>query len=141
MTERRWFIDTSFVQALFNRTDQYHAIASRWSARVRTASQLWTTGAVLLEIGSALAYINRPGAADFIRKAYRTPNLQVVPADDSMLNRALDLFANRTDKQWSLTDCMSFVVMQDQGLHEALTTDHHFEQAGFVSLLLREPAQ
>jgi predicted nucleic acid-binding protein len=47
----------------------------------------------------------------------------------------LDLYASRFDKAWSLTDCISFVVMEQQGIREALTGDHHFEQAGFVALL------
>jgi hypothetical protein len=51
------------------------------------------------------------------------------------LQRGLDLFAGRSDKNWSLTDCISFVVMQDEGLTEALTGDSHFEQAGFKALL------
>ena len=52
-----------------------------------------------------------------------------------MFERGLDLFVNRPDKEWSLTDCISFVVMREHGLTEALTADHHFEQAGFVRLL------
>jgi len=47
----------------------------------------------------------------------------------------LELYARRPDKSWSLTDCISFVVMTDRGLTEALTGDHHFEQAGFRALL------
>jgi uncharacterized protein len=42
---------------------------------------------------------------------------------------------SRRDKEWSLTDCISFVVMKERGLTEALTADHHFEQAGFKALL------
>jgi predicted nucleic acid-binding protein len=51
------------------------------------------------------------------------------------LERGLDLYDARPDKEWSLTDCISFIVMQDHGTYEALTGDHHFEQAGFVALL------
>jgi hypothetical protein len=52
-----------------------------------------------------------------------------------MLDRGLTLFSRRPDKEWSLTDCTSFVVMQQERLTDALTTDHHFEQAGFRALL------
>ena len=59
----------------------------------------------------------------------------VVPAETDLFRRGLDLYHNRPDKEWSLTDSISFVVMKDRGLTEALTGDHHFEQAGFVALL------
>jgi hypothetical protein len=52
------------------------------------------------------------------------------------LERGVKLFSQRPDKDWSLTDCISFVVMQDHSIQEALTTDHHFEQAGFLPLLM-----
>lgn len=59
----------------------------------------------------------------------------VVPSSTSLWRRGLVLFAERSDKEWSLTDCISFVVMHEFELTEALTADHHFEQAGFVALL------
>jgi len=64
-----------------------------------------------------------------------SPRTQIVPLDSRLLQRGLDLFAGRHDKNWSLTDCISFVVMQDEDLTEALTGDSHFEQAGFKALL------
>jgi hypothetical protein len=45
------------------------------------------------------------------------------------------LYGERMDKDWPLTDCISFVVMQREGITDALTGDRHFEQAGFVPLL------
>ena len=65
----------------------------------------------------------------------KNPDVQVVPANDALFDEGVQLFANRLDKEWSLTDCISFVVMEQNGLTEALTGDHHFEQAGFVALL------
>jgi hypothetical protein len=64
-----------------------------------------------------------------------SPRTRIVPLDSRLLQRGLDLFAERPDKNWSLTDCISFVVMQDEGLTEAFTGDGHFEQAGFKVLL------
>jgi predicted nucleic acid-binding protein len=49
-----------------------------------------------------------------------------------------DIYRNRSDKSWSFTDCASFVVMQEQRLDSALTTDSHFSQAGFRALLLED---
>lgn len=58
-----------------------------------------------------------------------------MPVDSELLARAIALYTNRSDKEWGLTDCISFVVMQERGLTDALTTDHHFVQAGFHNLL------
>jgi predicted nucleic acid-binding protein len=58
-----------------------------------------------------------------------------VPASPELFQRGVELFRARPDKEWSLTDCISFVVMTEKGLSEALTGDRHFEQAGFHALL------
>ena len=61
--------------------------------------------------------------------------MRTIPASRDLLDRGLRLFSHRADKEWSVTDCTSFVVMQEEKLIDALTTDHHFEQAGFTALL------
>lgn len=61
--------------------------------------------------------------------------LTIVPASRQLLDEGVALYESRPDKDWSLTDCISFVVMQRIGISEALTADHHFEQAGFLALL------
>jgi predicted nucleic acid-binding protein len=63
------------------------------------------------------------------------PDILVVPVSDQLLREGVHLYGQRLDKEWSLTDCISFVVMQREGITEALTGDHHFEQAGFIALL------
>jgi uncharacterized protein len=65
----------------------------------------------------------------------QSPQTSLVWPNESLYRRAIDLYDARPDKQWSLTDCISFVVMQGHGLTDALTGDHHFEQAGFRALL------
>ncbi len=97
------------------------------------------TEAVLVEIGNALSTINRAGAANFIRSCYETPNMRVAIVDTDLLKRAVELYAARLDKGWGLTDCISFVVMKDQDLIEAITADAHFRQAGFNPVLLDNP--
>lgn len=137
----RLFLDTGFLLALFNRRDQYHARASRVVPRMEKASELWTTEAILVEIGNGLSKIDRVGAVRFIRGCYSSPgNICLVPLDASLVLRATDLYESRPDKDWGLTDCISFVVMKDQGLTAALTPDHHFVQAGFRALLLESSA-
>jgi len=95
-----------------------------------------TTEFILLELGNACACAE--DHADFLALlagVRASPRQRVIPLDFALVQRGVDLFANRPDKNWSLTDCISFVVMQDEGLTEALTGDRHFEQAGFEALL------
>ncbi len=135
MSDERLFLDTVFIQALLNKRDQYHTQARRFLPRVRAAADVWVTEAVLLEVGNALGVVNRQGAVQFIQQCYDTTNLQVVTVDTPMLARALHLYSERPDKTWGLTDCISFVVMWEQGLTDAVTADVHFVQAGFRALL------
>jgi uncharacterized protein len=62
-------------------------------------------------------------------------DIEIVPASAALFDRGFQFFTARPDKDWSLTDCISLVVMHERGITEALTADHHFEQAGFVALL------
>jgi uncharacterized protein len=135
MLPTRIFLDTAFVQALLNRNDQYHPIAKSSLSQLRGATEVWTTEAILVEIGNALSTGNREAAVRFIHQCYTTPNTRVVPVDTGLLSRAVDLYSQRGDKDWGLTDCVSFIVMRDQQLLNAMTTDRHFIQAGFRALM------
>ncbi len=135
MQPTRLFVDTAFVQALLNRNDQYHSIARLRLSQLRAATEVWTTEAILVEIGNALSTDNREAAAHFIHQCYATPNTRVISVDTGLLSRALDLYSQRSDKDWGLTDCISFIVMRDQQLLHAMTTDRHFVQAGFRALM------
>ena len=63
------------------------------------------------------------------------PYTEVVPETTDLFKEGLKLYSSRPDKGWSLTDCLSFVVMKERGILDALTSDHHFNQAGFHALL------
>lgn len=96
-----------------------------------------TTRAVVLEIGNALARIRyRNAAIELLDSLEEDPNVEIIPLSEELYNRAMKLYRQRVDKEWGMTDCISFVVMQDQVLTEALTTDVHFKQAGFRALLI-----
>ena len=100
-----------------------------------SAAQVWVTEAVLVEVANGLSSSDREGVARFIDHCYTTANLRVVSVDTPLLQRALTLYRKRLDKEWGLTDCISMVVMREQGIAEAVTADRHFIQAGFsVSL-------
>ena len=138
MSGERLLLDTVFVQGLISRRDQHHRLVLSFVERMETASEVWITESIMLEVANALSGIDRQGAVDFIRGCYQTPNMRIVAVDSALLMRALDLYEARLDKGWSLTDCISFLVMQDNRLTSALTTDIHFRQAGFTPLLAQE---
>lgn len=87
---------------------------------------------VLMELADALsAPMARSTTVAFLRAVRADPLFDVIGYDAAVYQAGFDLFAARPDKAWSLTDCISFAVMTERGLYEALTADHHFEQAGF----------
>ena len=135
MNQERLFLDTVFIQALLNKNDQYHTQAKALLTRVKSAVEVWVTEAVLIEVGNALSAVNRTASVQFINQCYQTDNIKVVSVDTTLLMRALELYHSRQDKDWGLTDCISFVVMKEQGLIYAVTADIHFVQTGFVALL------
>ena len=118
--------------------DSYHKKARIWLSRIRSAQEIWTTEVVLAEIGNSLARSNRSAAVAFINSCYVTFNVRVVTVDRVLFRRGVEFYHSRNDKEWGLTDCISFIVMRDYGLIEALTTDEHFQQAGFRAILLEE---
>ncbi|HEY3265380.1 MAG TPA: PIN domain-containing protein [Armatimonadota bacterium] len=135
MPADRLFLDTACILARVNAADKYHASAEALAARVRLAAEVWTTEAILVEVGDALSATNRMAAARFIESCYATPNVRIVPMDTAILRKALSLYGSRLDKDWGLTDCISFIAMAEHGLTEAATPDRHFVQAGFKTLL------
>jgi len=82
---------------------------------------------------------SREACSRFIEHLRHDPETTIIQADPEWMRRGFELYRKRLDKDWSLTDCISFVVMTDEGLVEALTGDHHFKQAGFTALLAKVP--
>lgn len=138
MTNDAIFIDTAFVYAVINPHDQWHAKAIEWQRKIEFEKlSLLTTEFVLAEIADGLSAINfRQAAAQAIHILQENPYIKIVPASSELFSQALNLYERRQDKNWGLTDCASFVVMTENKITEALTTDEHFHQAGFTALLL-----
>ena len=110
--DARLFLDTAFVQASLNSRDRYHASAVRLLPIVQAAAEVWTTEAILVEVGNALSAFDRAAAVGFINHCYQSPNLHVITVTTALFRDALQLYATRSDKQWGLTDCISFIVIQ-----------------------------
>lgn len=109
---------------------QAQAIATTLSGRMYTS--VW----VLTEVADALAVPGRRARfLPFLQFLRTHPLVTIIPVDQTLFDRGVELYDLRPDKAWSLSDCISFVIMQDHGLRDALTGDHHFEQAGFSALM------
>ncbi len=128
------FVDTSYFLALLNSHDEFHQRAT--IAADQVDAKLITTDAVLTEIGNALAKSQwRELAVDALNDLRDDEDVEVLSISPELFSKALNFYSSRMDKEWGLTDCISFVVMKDRKLTDVLTTDHHFEQAGLKSLL------
>ena len=128
------FADTSYFLALLIPDDVNHSAARRWAEAHRTP--LITSEYVLLEVGNYLSPVPaRRLFGQFWRALRSDSRMTVVPASSDLLARGLELYESRLDKPWSLTDCISFVIMKDQKIQDAITADRHFEQAGFTAVL------
>ena len=128
------FADTAYFFALLNPRDEWHASAVRHSQTV--SGPLVTTTWVLVELGDALATTrNRQWFPDFIADLASTSHVRIIPAGEDGFRRGVAFYRARPDKEWSLTDCLSFETMREHGVRDALTSDQHFVQAGFRALL------
>ncbi len=128
------FADTSYFVAAIGSRDSHHERANR--SMHDYMGDVITTDFVILELGNYLRRLrDRSSFAAILQSIRADPQFQIVEASRQLLNRGIELYGNRPDKKWSLTDCISFVVMEELGVTEALTSDVHFEQAGFKKLL------
>lgn len=135
--KRTVFVDTSGWLAIVNKSDELHALALRIK-RMLTENKvsLTTTDFVVIEAANSLSRTPlRRLAIELVQFIRDSDDVEVERANPKVLDAAWDLYKSRTDKEWSLTDCASFVVMKRNEIQDAFTNDHHFEQAGFNILL------
>ncbi len=128
------FADTSFFVALISLRDAHHDAADKLAKECR--GRIVTSHWVLLEVANFFAASQaRPTATQFLTALLGDLDTTIIPATLQSFNDGWDLYRARTDKRWSLTDGIALCLMHERGLTEALTSDHHFEQAGFRVLL------
>jgi hypothetical protein len=128
------FADSFYFLALLRLDDRAHTQAL--TASQDRSERLITTAWILTEVADALAVPGMRESFPRLLAALRAdPACMIVPATQDLFDAGVELYVRRPDKAWSLTDCISFVVMQEHGIREALTGDRHFEQAGFIALL------
>ena len=132
------FADTYYWLAMINPRDGAHQEAVALSQSL--TQSLVTTAWILTEVGDAMCVpANRPTFGKLLERLANDPETTVVPAEQKWFDRGAAFYAARLDKKWPLTDCISFVIMQEFGLTDSLTADGDFTQAGFRILMTREP--
>ncbi len=131
------FADAGYFIANLDSRDPLHERAAA-AASTLGQSRIITTQMVVAEV---LNYVSRGGerprvqAVQMIRGLEDNPHVEIIPQSDVQFREAMERFASRSDQRWSLTDCASFLAMEERGITEALAYDRDFEQAGFVALL------
>jgi uncharacterized protein len=128
------FADTSYYIALLDPSDYGHDAAKGMSRQIQ--APVVTTAWVLAELANTLTAVHRRSLFGLLYEMLRKDKkVVIVPPSEDLFEAGVAFFTQYQDKDWSLTDCISFLVMKKLGAREALTGDHHFEQAGFRALL------
>lgn len=128
------FADTSYYLALINSNDRLHAAACHWTTDF--TGTFITTAWVITELANSMSHAsNRPFFLSLLRDLQTDERVTILLPSKDLFHSGLDLYEHRLDKNWSLTDCISFRVMQDYQLQDAATLDRHFAQAGFNVLI------
>ena len=131
------FADTAYWIAILNRHDQLHSIAVQLSRKLQP-SQIVTTELVLIELLNDFGSRNsnlRSIAMNSVIALQNDPNVQIISQTPERFQFAFSLYCKRPDKAWSLTDCLSFIIMSEYNITGALSYDQHFIQAGFQALM------
>lgn len=134
---RTLFADSGYWIAIMYPGDQLHRRARQVAAGL-ASHRIVTTQMALAEalnFMSELGEFRRRFASEMVRHLHNDPNVEIIPQTDAQFRAAVERYAARSDQAWSLTDCASFLVMEERGISEALAYDRDFEQAGFVALL------
>ena len=133
------YVDTSGWASLADVSEPFYEKAKEiYAAAIQNRRRLVTTNYVLAELVALMTSpmrFHRPRIIEFINGIKQSPFFDIIHIDKDLDAKSWDLLSNRADKNWSLVDCSSFVLMRENNILEALTTDHHFEQAGFIRLL------
>jgi predicted nucleic acid-binding protein len=128
------FADSVYFFALLNARDTIHQRAVRFTTQ--SANPLVTTAWIITEVADGLcARATRESVVRLWDILQSSADVEIVLPSSELFQGGLERYRQRLDKNWSLTDCISFLVMEQRGITDALTADHHFQQAGFAALL------
>jgi uncharacterized protein len=131
-----YFVDTWFFIAFLHKKDPDHGVAQRLARRLHESIFVTHDGVLmeLLTFFSAHGDFWRKEVAAFVEDALAGSRYKATPLSRELFEQGLALYERRLDKEYSIVDCMSMVIMRERGITHAVTNDHHFTQAGFTIL-------
>ena len=131
------FVDSAGFLALWDASDEYHAAAVRLQEELVRKHRRFVTSEYVVDETVTLLLVRHShrAAADFLDTVERSETLRLEWIGPERFHAASALFRRHADKEWSFTDCVSFMLMRELRIRDAFTTDHHFKQAGFAPLL------
>jgi hypothetical protein len=131
------FMDSAGFLALWDAGDEHHASAVRLQEELARKRRRFLTTEYIVDETVTLLLVrhSQDAAADILDTIERSESLRLEWIGPERFHAAATLFRKHADRQWSFTDCVSFVTMRELRIRDAFTTDHHFKQAGFVPLL------
>ena len=132
------FVDTSYLIALARPGDQWHDSAVTARGRLAGDVFLVTTQEVLVEFLTAMSNAgpeSRKHAAGMVKDILESGAMKVIPQSDQSFLDGLSRYERRSDKRYSLQDCISMNVMDAEGITDVLTSDRDFDQEGFAVLM------
>ncbi len=137
MTRSKCYVDSVCWIAILNADDELHKRADiEYKELMNAGAHFVTSTAVLNEVANALSnHKFRDSVVKFHKRLQSSKRIEIVFIDESLWISGWNFYEKRSDKDWSLTDCISIVIMQEKGLTNSLTSDKHFEQAGFNAVL------
>jgi len=130
----RIFVDTSFILAIVSEKDELHQKAKDL-VEIYGMMPWLTTDLVLYEVANSLARNAKPQAQKIINYFLEADGIEIVYASPALFRKGFALYCKYADKTWGLIDCVSFIVMRENNMTDALTNDKHFQQAGFNALM------
>ena len=130
-------MDTAGFLSLWDSSDEHHQRAVQLQNELARKGRRFLTTDYIVDETTTLLLVRHShlAAADFLETAISSEALRLQWIDSDRFHEAADLFTRHSDKQWSFTDCVSFILMREMKLRDCFTTDHHFRQAGFNVLL------
>jgi predicted nucleic acid-binding protein len=137
MAARDVFVDSAGFLALWDASDEHHLVAGRLQEELAGKRRFFFTSDYVVDetITLLLMRHSHAAAADFLDTVQRSEALRLEWIGPERFYAGAALFRRHADKEWSFTDCISFALMRELRTRDAFTTDHHFQQAGFVPLL------
>ena len=137
MNNQKLFLDTSYIIALASKKDDYYKKAISISYEVEKVKEIWTHEGIILEVADWFAKYDKIFAFNYCNVVLsENTNIKVQKIDTTIIKKSLELYKKYSDKTVGITDCISFYVMWEKNITEALTSDRHFEQVGFKALLI-----